>query len=86
MSGSDTQATPFAARPRDPDAWVRTPADTPLPTPGKADIYTARLTVDVTPALRGRIKVEAFRRGVTVADMLRALLDQAFPDEDGAPR
>jgi hypothetical protein len=38
----------------------------------------------VTPALRGRIKVTAFRRGVTVADMLRALLDREFPDDDVA--
>jgi hypothetical protein len=34
--------------------------------------------------LRGRIKVTAFRRGVTVADMLRALLDREFPDDDVA--
>ncbi len=41
--------------------------------------YTARLTIDVTPALRGRIKVVAFQRGVTVADMLRELLAREFP-------
>jgi hypothetical protein len=28
----------------------------------------------VTPELRGRIKIAAFGRGVTVADMLRELL------------
>ena len=50
---------------------------------GKADLYTARLTVDVTPALRGRIKVAAFTRGLTVADMLRAMLDRAFPEPHG---
>jgi hypothetical protein len=38
----------------------------------------------VTPALRGRIKIAAFQRGVTVADMLRTLLDRAFPDDGGA--
>jgi hypothetical protein len=37
----------------------------------------------VTPALRGRIKVTAFQRGLTVADMLRALLDREFPDDGG---
>ncbi len=42
-------------------------------------IYTARLTVDLTPALRGRIKMAAFRQGVTVAQMLRALFDREFP-------
>ena len=65
------------ARPRDPDAWVRTPSSAEA-APGKADRYTARLTIDVTPDLRGRIKVAAFRRGLTVADMLRAMLETAF--------
>ena len=44
------------------------------------DLYTARLTLDVTPALRSRIKVAAFTQGITVADMLRDLLEQAFPE------
>jgi hypothetical protein len=52
-------------------------------TTSRADLYTARLTIDVTPALRGRIKVAAFRQGVTVADLLRALLEREFPDQDG---
>lgn len=54
-------------------AWVRR-ADEPAAA-GKASIYTARLTIDVTPALRGRIKVVAFKRGVTAAEMLRELLE-----------
>jgi hypothetical protein len=33
--------------------------------------------------LRGRIKIIAFRRGVTVADMLRDLLAREFPRDDG---
>ena len=57
-------------------AWVRQ-ADAP-DAPAKASVYTARLTIDVTPALRGRIKVTAFERGVTAADMLRALLEREF--------
>jgi hypothetical protein len=44
----------------------------------KASIYTARLTIDVTPALRGRIKVIAFERGVTAAEMLRELLEREY--------
>jgi hypothetical protein len=36
--------------------------------------------VDVTPALRGRIKVAAFRAGVTVAELVRGLLEERFPD------
>ena len=86
MSARDGRPAPFAARPRDQEAWVRAPE--PLaPTPGeKAETYTARLTVDITPALRGRIKVAAFTRGLTVADMLRAMLEQAFPEPDGDAR
>ena len=70
----------FGARPGDPDAWVRR-GD--APTPPKAELYTARLTVDITPALRGRIKIAAFRQGVTMAELLRALLEGAFPEEGG---
>jgi hypothetical protein len=62
-------------------AWVRL-ADAPV-APPKASIYTARLTIDVTPGLRGRIKVTAFERGVTAADMLRDLLEREFGE--GAP-
>ncbi len=46
----------------------------------KAAVFTARLTIDVTPGLRGRIKVIAFQRGVTAADMLRELLEREFPE------
>lgn len=70
----------FASRPSDPEAWVRTP-ETNGSGRDRADAFTARLTVDVTPELRGRIKVTAFRRGQTVADMLRALLEREYPDD-----
>lgn len=59
--------------------WVRQ-AET-LELPAKASIYTARLTIDVTPALRGRIKVVAFRRDLTAADMLRELLEREYPED-----
>jgi hypothetical protein len=72
----------FAARPGDPDSWVRAPE---LSTGRTQNIeFTARLTIDVTPALRGRIKIAAFQRGLTVADILRALLDREFPADGGA--
>ena len=45
--------------------------------------FTARLTIDITPELRGRIKIIAFQRGVTVADMLRELLAREFPSTSG---
>jgi hypothetical protein len=34
----------------------------------------------VTPALRARIKIAAFGQGVTVADLLRGLLEREFPE------
>jgi hypothetical protein len=69
-----------ARPPADPhaDAWVRQGDGADI---GKTDLYTARLTLDVTPALRARIKVAAFTRGVTVAEMLRALLEHEFPEQ-----
>jgi hypothetical protein len=72
----------FAARPGDAESWVRAPE----PATGRAPAaeFTARLTIDVTPALRGRIKIAAFQRGLTVADMLRDLLGREFPDDGGA--
>ena len=46
------------------DAWVHSRTDSAESTlPAKADLYTARLTIDVTPALRGRLKVAAFQQG-----------------------
>jgi hypothetical protein len=76
------QKRAFAERPSDPDTWVRTPELRPS-NGAKADLFTARLTIDVTPELRGRIKVAAFQRGVTVADMLRDLLSREFPENGG---
>jgi hypothetical protein len=64
------------------DAWVRSRSDgTGSALPTKGDLYTARLTIDVAPTLRGRIKVAAFQQGITLADLVRALLEREFPDE-----
>ncbi len=71
----------FAARPADPERWIKAPEA--LARDGEAAGFTARLTIDVTPELRGRIKIAAFRRGVTVADMLRDLLAREFPQTEG---
>ncbi|EPG5446641.1 chromosome partitioning protein ParB [Pseudomonas aeruginosa] len=59
------------------EAWVRQ-GDADVLT--KGDLYTARLTLDITPTMRARIKVSAFTRGVTVADLLRGLLEREFPE------
>lgn len=76
---------PFAARPSDAEAWIRT-REARAPGGAATELYTARLTIDVTPAQRGRIKVAAFERGQTVADMLRALLAREFPEPQGGAR
>ena len=57
--------------------WTRADADAL----SKGDVFTARLTLDITPALRSRIKVSAFTQGVTVAVLLRALLEREFPEQ-----
>lgn len=77
-SSATQKRAPIGRRPvADPaSAWVRR-ADEPA-VAGKASIYTARLTIDVTPALRGHIKMIAFKRGVTAAEMLRELLEREY--------
>jgi len=72
----------FTARPADPESWVKAPDPRPA-RGGDAANFTARLTIDVTPDMRGQIKIAAFQRGVTVADMLRELLTREFPSADG---
>jgi hypothetical protein len=74
----------FVARPSSQESWVRAP-DQRLNDSVKTDLFTARLTIDVTPELRGRIKVAAFQRGITVADMLRELLTREFPHNAEMP-
>ncbi|SDO44464.1 chromosome partitioning protein ParB [Pseudomonas jinjuensis] len=69
--GARPTATPQA------EAWVRQGDSSEV---NKRDLYTARLTLDITPALRARIKVSAFNNGVTVTEMLRDLLEREFPE------
>jgi len=74
----------IAARPPSPvaDDWIRDGNGQTDVAQAKAMRYRARLTIDVTPELRARIKVLAFRQGVTVADMLRSLLEETYADGD----
>ncbi|MET4232333.1 hypothetical protein ACVWXN_005988 [Bradyrhizobium sp. i1.4.4] len=83
MSGCSTKRG-FASRPADAESWIKASDASPRRL-DDAGAFTARLTIDVTPALRGRIKVAAFQRGVTVADMLRELLAREFPIDTGEP-
>ena len=72
----------FASRPGNPESWIRA-GETPPNGKAAGEAFTARLTIDITPELRGRIKVAAFRRGITVTDMLRDLLAREFPSSEG---
>jgi hypothetical protein len=44
----------------------------------------ARLTIDTASALRARIETAAFHRALTVAAILRALLEREFSADGGA--
>jgi len=72
----------FVFRPGDAESWIKAPEANSRRS-DDASAFSARMTIDVTPALRGRIKVAAFRRGITVADMLRDLLSREFPADPG---
>ena len=63
------------------ESWVKGGGE-PASSPHR---LTARLTIDVTPALRGRIKIIAFERGTTVAVMLRELLEREFEKPADSP-
>jgi len=60
------------------EAWIRQGSADDLQ---KGDSFTARRTLGITAAMRARIKVSAFTQGVTVADLLRALLKREFPEK-----
>jgi hypothetical protein len=80
-SSNPQRRAPIGRRPavNPASAWVQQ-VDAVMAT-AKASVYTARLTIDVTPVLRGRIKVVAFQRGVTSVEMLRELLEREFPGD-----
>ena len=81
MTGRDPKRG-FASRPGDAESWVKT-SPSSVANRTNADAFTARLTVDITSELRGRIKVAAFRRGITVTEALRELLAREFPPTAG---
>jgi hypothetical protein len=43
-----------------------------------------RWSADVAGQMRGRIKLDAFQRGVTVADILREMPEHASPNDGAA--
>lgn len=64
------------------ERWVRRAEDSASqPALTRAEEFGARLTIDVTTDLRGRIKIAAYRRGSTVANMLRQVLEREFGED-----
>jgi len=59
------------------EAWIQQRAKAERQ---EGDRQTARMTLDVTPALRTRIKLAAIERGVTMAQVLRDVLEREFPE------
>ncbi len=67
------------------EAWVQEGVESRVAGPAvKTLLYTARLTIDVTPQMRARIKVAAFQSGITVAELGRGLLEREFPNDQPA--
>jgi hypothetical protein len=77
MTGRNPAAG-FAARPGAADRWIK--AAEPVPSP-PSDDFAARLTIDVTPETRRRLKRAALDRGTTLADLVRALIDRELAGE-----
>lgn len=67
-------AKPTKAKPEtSADAWVENRVTTP-------DEAMKRLTIDVPARLHGRIKAQCALRGEKMADAIRALLENHFPE------
>ena len=73
-----SQKRGFAARPGDAEHWIKS-SETPPARGPDAAVFSARLTIDATSELRGRIKIAASRRGGTVSYKLRELLSRGCP-------
>jgi hypothetical protein len=80
-----SRANTFTSHPANTAGW-RKPRGNGARPPTKRRPFPARLTIDVTPDLRARIKIAAFERRITVAYMLRLLLLKAFPRTKGRRR
>jgi len=68
-----------APRAIEPETLVCSPSNEPRRA-AHAYVFTARLSVDLTPKLRSRIKAAARERDQSVAQMLRALLRREFSE------
>jgi hypothetical protein len=67
--------TPVNPQPEQMDQWVEKRQMEPAP-----EEVIKRLTIDVSAALHRRIKMQCAARGGRMADEIRAILEQAFPE------
>ena len=72
----------FAARPADPEDWIKVP-DRHATRTQPAEDFSARLTIDVTTDMRGRIKNAAFQRGQTNKKKKKKMFEREFPPPSG---
>jgi hypothetical protein len=83
MRGKRVSISPSPLTEQRAEAWVQERTEgRASSTAIKSVLYTARLTIDVTPEMRARIKVAAFQSETTVAELVRRLLEREFPSGD----
>jgi ParG len=74
-----------AATPADAEAWINAPRG--IEQAAKPEVPVAaeepmkRLTIDIPERLHIRVKSQCAKRGAKMADEIRALLEQHFPEE-----
>ncbi len=79
---------PFATKPPSPtaDEWVNArpaaQASSQPEDPARGEA-TKRLTIDVSASLHRRIKIQCAQREMKIADEVRRLLEEHFPDGGG---
>ena len=60
------------------DQWVTQREEPPAPAPSEPSVKMKRLTLDIPEALHRAIKIQAAETGVTMAEQLRAILEQYY--------
>jgi len=84
MSG---KRVPMTVKPQDLPAyaWVHAAEKARVGGRFKSELYRARLTIDITPELRKRLKIAAISNRLTVAAMVREVLEEVFGSANETP-
>ena len=61
------------------DQWVEGGQETKKPEPLPEKIEMKRYTIDLPVELHRRARIECLNRGITLADVIRELLEKKFP-------